>query len=70
MRINYKIGFRLKYLGFLHRWRSSLAFLMQRVISVYCVAEVIPTDAILAVFLVSLICNKREKGVSNGKARL
>lgn len=43
---------------------------MQRVISVYCVAEVIPTDAILALLLVSLICNKREKGVSNGKAML
>lgn len=43
---------------------------MQRVISVYCVAEVNPIDAILAGFLVSLICNKREKGVSNEKAML
>lgn len=67
MKINYQIAFRLKYLRFLHRWRSSLAFLMQRVISVHCVAEVIPTDALLAGFLVSLICNKREKGAAMEK---
>lgn len=42
------------------------AFLVRRIISVHCVAEVIPTDGILAGFLVSLIRNKKEKGVSNG----
>lgn len=70
MKSNYKIAFKLKYLIFLHRWRSSLAFLMQRVIFVPCVAGAVPTDVILSRFLVSLICNKREKGVSNGNTML
>lgn len=42
------------------------AFLVRRVISVHCVPQVIPTDGILAGFLVPLACNKRVKGVSNG----
>lgn len=34
------------------------------------VAEVIPTDGILAGFLVSLTSNEEEKGVSNGNTML
>lgn len=36
----------------------------------HCVAELIPTDGILAGFLVSLICSKIEKRVSNGNTTL
>jgi len=60
----------LKYLRFLHRRGFSLAFLVGRVISAHHVAEVIPTDGILAGFLVCLICNKKEKGLSNGSTVL